>query len=250
MALWKILLLFLSFRVLGPGQLKNKEDKLRKYLPILEIPKRSFFPYISFRSPPKLISFPSDAVSQTWEDCWLRFVPVSVQKRGHLLSKSGFLLVFETRFVSNEICSSSGHLLDRKAVSLHAKLDLFSKSGFSSTLPNEISFSECLLYHQSHTLKILEQKWKTVSDLHFIRPLSISEVMMLLYQPALRSLSLHQFCLTYGQRVIAPSCPAVLNVFVVKAPEHFCKIPDHEMSLVLIDPHLKWDKTQGFEISC
>ena len=160
MAIWKILLLILSFRVWGPRQLKNKDDKLRKYLPILEIPKRSFFPYISFRSPPKLISFPSYAVSQTWEDCWLRFVPVSVQKRGHLLSKSGFLLVFETRFVSNEICSSSGHLLDRTAVSLHAKLDLFSKSGFSSTLPNEISFSECLLYHQSHTLKISERNEK------------------------------------------------------------------------------------------
>ena len=160
MAIWKILLLILSFRVWGPRQLKNKQDKLRKYLPILEIPKRSFFPYISFRSPPKLISFPSYAVSQTWEDCWLRFVPVSVQKRGHLLSKSGFLLVFETRFVSNEICSSSGHLLDRTAVSLHAKLDLFSKSGFSSTLPNEISFSECLLYHQSHTLKISERNEK------------------------------------------------------------------------------------------
>ena len=157
----KILLLFSSFRVWGPRQLKNKkQDKLWKYLPILEIPKRSFFPYISFRSSPKLISFPSYAVSQTWEDCWLRFVPVSVQKRGHLLSKSGFLLVFETRFVSNEICSSSGHLLDRTAVSLHAKLDLFSKSGFSSTLPNEISFSECLLYHQSHTLKISERNEK------------------------------------------------------------------------------------------
>ena len=160
MAIWKILLLILSFRVWGPRQLKNKQDKLRKCLPILEIPKRSFFPYISFRSPPKLISFPSYAVSQTWEDCWLRFVPVSVQKRGHLLSKSGFLLVFETRFVSNEICSSSGHLLVRTAVSLHAKLDLFSKSGFSSTLPNEISFSECLLYHQSHTLKISERNEK------------------------------------------------------------------------------------------
>ena len=65
MAICKILLLILSFRVWGPKQLKNKQDKLRKYPPILEIPKRSFFPYISFRSSPKLISFPSYAVSQT-----------------------------------------------------------------------------------------------------------------------------------------------------------------------------------------
>ena len=53
------------FQGLGSKTLKNKQDKLWKYLPILEIPKRSFFPYISFRSSPKLISFPSYAVSQT-----------------------------------------------------------------------------------------------------------------------------------------------------------------------------------------
>ena len=33
--------------------------------------------------------------------------------------------------------------------------------------------------------------------------------------------------------------PDLIRFFGVKALEHFCKIPDHEMSLVLIDPHLK-----------